>query len=134
MPTPDDHAKYLREIADKIAPRRRQAEPEPPPVLPCPRCGKATAVCPVFYREGQPELPDWQVTVRGCLACQILCAHVEGIADLWRDANAPGALDRVVADGWDGLRQWRWLNDDEGMITLDGGPDMPHDSGGYGGW
>lgn len=105
----------LRSMGIRAQADRRPPEPEPPPALPCPRCGRDTLVRPAFYRDGERELPDWLVTIRGCGRCQMACAHIEGIADTWRETADPDWRDKVVQDGWDGLRLKRWLEADDGF-------------------
>jgi hypothetical protein len=56
---------------------------------------------------GLPD--DDALAILGCGACQRLTGHVDGIQDVWRVADGPAAVDRVIQDAWDGLRQRHFL-------------------------
>lgn len=91
--------------------KRPTRSPEPPP-CPCPTCGVPPRRLKAAKVEALDLDPD-QVTIFVCKPCGKIAAHVDGIQDAWRDYRHKGDVDRVIQDGWDGLRQKHMLTSDE---------------------
>lgn len=83
---------------------------------PCPRCKGPLEIA----ETGKLDLPSDLITILGCTACQIMAGHVDGIEDVWRELS-PGVVDQVIQDGWDGVRQYRFLHEEEGVMLDPGG-------------
>lgn len=100
-------------MLDGFKARPNRPDPDPVTAAVCPQCGNPVEAMPDAFIEGS-GLPPEVVTILACGTCQHLAAHVEGIQDVWRPVRpgSPEDMDRVILDGYDGLRQRRFLSDD----------------------